>query len=99
MTLWQIVVSSIETRRNERGPTAARGRDGAIDGRSPADGGSRAQAKRETIPFTTVTFFLLWLPSNVLISALVPSPIPQEMVDGRDLPVFTAAHIKGSLAM
>lgn len=43
--------------------------------------------------------FLPWIPSNVLISALVLSLLPQEMVDGRDLPMFTAAHIKGSPAM
>lgn len=43
--------------------------------------------------------FLPWLPSNVLINALVLSLIPQEMVEGRDLLLFTAAHIKESPAM
>lgn len=41
--------------------------------------------------------FLLWLPSNVLISVLVPSSIPQETVVRREPPLFTAAHIKDSL--
>lgn len=43
------------------------------------------------------SIFLLWLPSNVLISFLVLSLIPQETVVGRELPVFTAAHIKEGL--
>lgn len=43
------------------------------------------------------SIFLLWLPSNVLISVLVLSLIPQETVVGRELPVFTAAHIKEGL--
>lgn len=42
-------------------------------------------------------FFPLWLPSNVLISVLVLSLIPQETVVGQELPVFTAAHIKEGL--
>lgn len=41
--------------------------------------------------------FPLWLPSNVLISVLVLSLIPQETVVGQELPVFTAAHIKEGL--
>lgn len=43
------------------------------------------------------SIFLLWLPSNVLISVLVLSLIPQETVVGRELPVFTAADIKEGL--
>lgn len=43
------------------------------------------------------SIFLLWLASNVLISVLVLSLIPLETVVGRELPVFTAAHIKEGL--